>query len=605
MDSLLHYTSVNHADCLIGEINKLRRNEQLCDVLIIVGDYRIPAHRLILSACMPYFHSLLDDKPRANRPAEVILSDIDGEATKNIIEFCYTSAISITEENVLMLLPTAFTFQLDEISNLCCDFLVSQLHVKNCLIIHQVAVQCACHDLEQESAAYIQKHFDEILAEDSFLELPIYSVSQSLSCLQEEILDNTQVIGALRKWVEHQTEDRQKFAPEIAYYFPKLVDKLKEFLPEDLLMSLNMEDCNAASPAISNHDDNSPSKTMDSPLSYLDSPTYRHSNSPLPKHYANHLDDSYVPTNGLSIPIGLTIICTICGEIFDSQTELNIHRQECEDSVPSSAPADIPEFPTTNTNTTTTTANSVANTTNIFSSKPNYLRCDGSPKHSDLPFQGFPCPICGKHFPCKKNLGKHIKIHSQFGFECEVCYKKYSTKSNLQGHMRIHSGEKPYNCEFCGKGFVSYCVLKVHIRTHTGEKPFPCPTCGVSFAKNIHLKRHLQIHTGTKPHRCDICSKHFSRSDHLKRHIQSIHSGAKPHSCSLCGKDFVRKYELNKHFKLHFAATMDGSLAIIDPSNDSSFSNEPTGTESPRNDEPMGADSPSPEAALQEENIMD
>ena len=218
-------------------------------------------------------------------------------------------------------------------------------------------------------------------------------------------------------------------------------------------------DRDAHSPTLSNQDDSSPSKTMDSPLSYSDSPNHHHSNSPLLKHHLNNTDDGYLPANDLNIANGLTIICTICGEIFDSQSDLDTHRQECEDS---------PEFTTTTVANTTTSSSTTAmnsDTANVFSIKSNYLRYDGSPKNSD---SSFPCPICGKHFPCKKNLGKHIKIHSQYGFECEICFKKYSTKSNLQGHMRIHSGEKPYNCEFCGKGFVSYCVLKVHIRTHTG-----------------------------------------------------------------------------------------------------------------------------------------
>ncbi|XP_067665313.1 myoneurin-like isoform X1 [Haliotis asinina] len=514
MESSLHYTSVNHADCLIGSINQLRRKTELCDVLLNVGSRRIPAHRLILSACMPYFHNLLEHNPRET-PAEYHLTDVDPDAAQSIIEFCYTSAISVTEENVLTLLPTAFMFQLDEISNLCCDFLLSQLRPDTCLVTYQVATQCDCKTLQEDSVAFIKENFQKILAEETFLDLAVYSLLQTLKSLQGEVLSDKQVLDAIQTWVDHCGEDRQQSAPLVAHFFPDLFEKLKEFLPEELLqLPLTLDDMDTSSP-VSRPDDTSTS------------------------------EDSFSMSNGglNNSSSSMVTICTICGEIFDNQKMLDQHKRDCEE-MPIK-----PEFLHVNDNTITISTGSPKGD-NGFS---------GS--HFSSLINGHTCPICNKSFSDKKNLSKHIKIHSQSGFSCEFCLKKYSTKSNLQGHMRVHSGDRPFSCEFCGKNFSTYCVMRVHLHTHTGEKPFPCPTCGVSFAKNIHLKRHMQIHTGAKPHVCNICGKHFSRSDHVKRHIQSIHSGAKPHTCTLCGKEFVRKYELNKHMKLHFAQSVDGHFS--------------------------------------------
>lgn len=60
MDTSLHYTSVNHANCLVSTINNLRRGGKLCDIVISAGDVRIPAHRLVLAAASPYFGPLLE-----------------------------------------------------------------------------------------------------------------------------------------------------------------------------------------------------------------------------------------------------------------------------------------------------------------------------------------------------------------------------------------------------------------------------------------------------------------------------------------------------------------------------------------------------------------
>ena len=39
-------------------INVLRKHRELCDVVLIVANKKIFAHRVILSACSPYFHAM-------------------------------------------------------------------------------------------------------------------------------------------------------------------------------------------------------------------------------------------------------------------------------------------------------------------------------------------------------------------------------------------------------------------------------------------------------------------------------------------------------------------------------------------------------------------
>lgn len=58
MDSILHYTSVSHAGSLMAGINRLRITADLCDVTVVVGDYRILAHKIILSASSPFFYQV-------------------------------------------------------------------------------------------------------------------------------------------------------------------------------------------------------------------------------------------------------------------------------------------------------------------------------------------------------------------------------------------------------------------------------------------------------------------------------------------------------------------------------------------------------------------
>ena len=51
----LSHTSEKHSRATLTELTVLRRHRELCDVVLNVGSRKIFAHRVILSACSPYF----------------------------------------------------------------------------------------------------------------------------------------------------------------------------------------------------------------------------------------------------------------------------------------------------------------------------------------------------------------------------------------------------------------------------------------------------------------------------------------------------------------------------------------------------------------------
>ncbi len=51
----LEYTSEKHPRLILESLSVLRRRRELCDVVLIVSNRKILAHRVVLSACSPYF----------------------------------------------------------------------------------------------------------------------------------------------------------------------------------------------------------------------------------------------------------------------------------------------------------------------------------------------------------------------------------------------------------------------------------------------------------------------------------------------------------------------------------------------------------------------
>lgn len=70
---------------------------------------------------------------------EVMLRDVDPTALDLLIEYAYTGEITITPDNVQVLLPASSLLQIQEVREACCRFLMKQLDPTNCLGIRSFA----------------------------------------------------------------------------------------------------------------------------------------------------------------------------------------------------------------------------------------------------------------------------------------------------------------------------------------------------------------------------------------------------------------------------------------------------------------------------------
>ncbi|XP_061907097.1 zinc finger and BTB domain-containing protein 34 isoform X2 [Entelurus aequoreus] len=75
---------------------------------------------------------------------------------------------------------------------------------------------------------------------------------------------------------------------------------------------------------------------------------------------------------------------------------------------------------------------------------------------------------------------------------CVYCGKTFNQKGSLDRHMRLHMGITPFVCKFCGKKYTRKDQLEYHIRGHTDNKPFHCQICGKCFPFQGTLNQHLR-----------------------------------------------------------------------------------------------------------------
>ena len=64
--------------------------KQLCDVVLLAGQRRIPAHRIVLSASSDYFSAMFMNDVREASQDEITLQDVDSEALNSLVQYMYT-----------------------------------------------------------------------------------------------------------------------------------------------------------------------------------------------------------------------------------------------------------------------------------------------------------------------------------------------------------------------------------------------------------------------------------------------------------------------------------------------------------------------------------
>lgn len=95
---------------LMNVFDQLLHSEQFVDVTLACEGSLIKAHKMVLSACSPYFQAIFADNP-CQHPV-VIMKDIRLNELKAIVEFMYKGEINVVQDQIGPLLRVAETLKI-------------------------------------------------------------------------------------------------------------------------------------------------------------------------------------------------------------------------------------------------------------------------------------------------------------------------------------------------------------------------------------------------------------------------------------------------------------------------------------------------------------
>jgi hypothetical protein len=135
---------------------------------------RFLAHRAILVARSPVFHSMFCGGMREASEKEVFLNDIHGSVLADVLQFIYTGDLEAEKlaASVDALVLAANRLQIEDLVSVCCNFMITGLDEDNVLSIFQLADACNFSDLRSTAKRFIAKNRSSLQRRDEYALLP-------------------------------------------------------------------------------------------------------------------------------------------------------------------------------------------------------------------------------------------------------------------------------------------------------------------------------------------------------------------------------------------------------------------------------------------------
>ncbi|KAK7871215.1 hypothetical protein R5R35_001080 [Gryllus longicercus] len=169
--------------------------------------------------------------------------------------------------------------------------------------------------------------------------------------------------------------------------------------------------------------------------------------------------------------------------------------------------------------------------------------------------------------PSAPELQAHVRLIRMPTLKCRDCDAIFASSRALEDHKRQHSGPQPLRRGVCGASSTATSdlalptldakcqyskALALHEPQYNVERPHACDVCGKAFttaaAVALHQRRHKRERERTHPR--DVSRKALvkaaSHALHKRRHTRK---GS--HSCSVCGQVFRAQCNLIIHTRIH------------------------------------------------------
>lgn len=204
----------HHAGCVLSRLHDLREREELCDVTLVVEGRAIQAHRAVLAASSQYFNAMFTAKMSERNQAMVEIKGIDFVSAETLINFAYTSQLTITDSRVQNLFLAADLLQFKWVKDSCIHFIMQQIDITNCLGVRALAERHSCKAMYEAATRFVTENFLKVSQTEDFHNLNLNEVLELVKRDDVNVPDEIEIFKACMGWIEYNTVSRKQHLAE-------------------------------------------------------------------------------------------------------------------------------------------------------------------------------------------------------------------------------------------------------------------------------------------------------------------------------------------------------------------------------------------------------
>ncbi|KAK3773789.1 hypothetical protein RRG08_010998 [Elysia crispata] len=195
---------------LLKKVEQLWDDSLFCDIFLVVGRHKFQAHKNILAAASSFFKAMFLSGMEEQSQREIQLHDVSADIFRVLMKFIYTGMVSVNAETCQDLLSAADMLGIDDVVDICSQFLIESLVPCNCVGIYAFADAHNLVHLKHQARLFLEKNFVAAVEEDEFVYLEPKSLLSVLGSEKLHIENESQVLEAAMKWILTDLPKRRK-----------------------------------------------------------------------------------------------------------------------------------------------------------------------------------------------------------------------------------------------------------------------------------------------------------------------------------------------------------------------------------------------------------
>ncbi|XP_033227175.1 protein tramtrack, alpha isoform-like isoform X1 [Belonocnema kinseyi] len=504
----------NHQSNLLSVFDQLLHDEAFVDVTLAVEGQLLRAHKMVLSACSPYFQALFVGHP--DRHPIVILKDVPYVDMRSLLDFMYRGEVSVDQDRLTAFLRVAESLRikgLTEVNEDKCDLpsITSSLLSNQNTVpqpppnLHRINQIGSHHHISQKRFHHMSSH-------------PL--LGSALTAPKRKRGRPRKLSGSSDTPLDSMGQDHHSSA-DLVQGSPEMME---------VKMGIDFQSDVAASGGASNGSSNNSggggggaasstpasAANLSAALSRQDEPTengtditdsgtkrVKREPEPTPSTSAQATEETFARPHSRQGSDGFK------QELTSSQSS-NLGTSPSSQSSPESVKSPItPSTPTANNNAPSTSSST--STTNTSSTRMSSSPASGRANTPNSPAQNAQSPGAmsapqGRQVP-KRRMRRRATSQSQD--PAEQLTEMSVRGLNLFRYASISEGV--YQCTECAKLDIQktfknkYSFQRHAFLYHEGHqrKVFPCPICGKEFSRPDKMKNHMKtVHDCFMPKDC-------------------------------------------------------------------------------------------------------